>query len=1591
MSTYNGKIKVVKARPRSKRLRDIGGTVSTVTSSREVAAAPSVDLSRYMIKETFDELFEKVNLGTAEVPHWAIKAKLNLFTVGWLSFNGPQIGDGSTGDTPVAGAQNLADLKDVSLGNILPGQVLSWNGNKWINSTLATSGFDELQLSQYLTSHNYAHKSDIPSLAGYATESWVLQKLQSIGADDLFEKVNLGTELAPVWAIKAKYNLYTVGWLSFRGPQVGGGGDDTPATIASNLADLKDVDLDTLAPGQVLAWSGTKWTNTTPVTSGFDESSIADYLASHNYATHQWVTSQGFLKQHQSLAGYATESWVNDQGFLTQHQSLAGYATESWVNAQNFATQDALGDYYNKTQIDTALGNKLDTATFDDLFVKVNLGTTAAPVWAIKAKYNLYSVGWLSFNGANAGDGGSASFGLGNLGDVALTTPLVAGQVLAWSGTKWVNSTIATSGIDEASLADYLTTHGYATQSWANGAFVSKAGDTMTGTLNIGTGLKYGIARLRVLGQNQNEGVAISVERESASKQGLIAFTSHDTNNGGDNAFIGLFPGSGSLMLQNNYGDISIKGVGSTPLTVNNIAANAAESGIVFRLNTSANKGWVGYSVGRIELYSYATASYLGVKDDGTPVYNTHTLLHTGNYTSTLDSRYVLKSGDTMAWLHTNEIDATTGDGMLAFQGVNSWTGVDFTTQWGVGPIVKQGVIRSSNASLIHYRHGVGSGTIWDSLNDGSGSGLDADLLDGLQGSDYTRRKYLGETHGGKVNYICLSKAYNGTMLNGSFFNGSVFFNRGGANEWSGKTTVYINCGGQRDVNIANFFKLGQSIPIEGIYRVIYNGVAYLAICVNVVSSQSVYVSGEISDPNDIFIVPASSVTSPTLINNTPYLRATVDNAESLGGIAAADYVTRTTQQDITAIKTFTNYTKFTLAAMFKDSSTTLGVYIAPDAGGNLIFNSHSNYTYKAQISRITHAGVIHAHGFVKYDGTSDQILLADGSVNAKIKAATLTTLNWSGVSVGNSSIPTMALLAYWNGRYDANSSNLTYCNQGAFGSACTYSEAQFARALTANEPPTGDINNFWSNRCVLGSTNINANAPAGNGWYNVVQIAHRNGSGDGPNYVGQIALGMTVNLDQMYYRGHRTRSWQHVLTEQNYAGYLDSHFVTLATTQTISGYKTVTAANAVGVNGFNVGMRFSNSLHDSIEVAAGDCTMGLGCHSNGSWYWWYGNTAGKNYVMTYDSSIWSFRGQMLVGQMCHINQQYISFNRNNATGAIYDASKCGAQIGINNTIGGIEIATHTGTAASYAIRMLIGAHTGNVGFGTTSPRYKAHVVGDILADGGWLRTSGAKGWYNNTYGGGWWMQGNTYIENYGSKRIKISGINDYYAVWIAGGGLCCEGYGGTSWGNGHGALNVGIANNEAQTPLLLAYRIGAGIAGASRLFDMELLNNGGELRWHFANNMRFRFLSTGEFYASKGIWTDDYLSFRGQNTSSDGRFKDIQERITLPLAVIANAPSIIYRWVDNGKMDMGSIAQYWQKYLPLAVSTNPLGRLGMDYSKIALASAISIAQSLMTTQDDVKILKADVRQLKADNLRLTTENSQLKTEIQQLRTKIAV
>ena len=75
----------------------------------------------------------------------------------------------------------------------------------------------------------------------------------------------------------------------------------------------------------------------------------------------------------------------------------------------------------------------------------------------------------------------------------------------------------------------------------------------------------------------------------------------------------------------------------------------------------------------------------------------------------------------------------------------------------------------------------------------------------------------------------------------------------------------------------------------------------------------------------------------------------------------------------------------------------------------------------------------------------------------------------------------------------------------------------------------------------------------------------------------------------------------------------------------------------------------------------------------------------------------------------------------------------------------------------------------GKIGVGTTSPTYAIHAIGDIYANGGWLRSSGNTGWYNQSYDGGWHMTDGTFVRSYSSKAVLVG--NSIFVGTSAGNG----------------------------------------------------------------------------------------------------------------------------------------------------------------------------------------------------------------------------
>ena len=192
----------------------------------------------------------------------------------------------------------------------------------------------------------------------------------------------------------------------------------------------------------------------------------------------------------------------------------------------------------------------------------------------------------------------------------------------------------------------------------------------------------------------------------------------------------------------------------------------------------------------------------------------------------------------------------------------------------------------------------------------------------------------------------------------------------------------------------------------------------------------------------------------------------------------------------------------------------------------NQLYKSWADLYYNPKNKRLTVGGSVVTSSFIKSGGTSQQLLRADGGVAA---------FNWTG----QSGQPTWL----WGGNsehsyYVYNPSNFRVAYASSAGNADTLDgehASSFVRAGAIDIDKT-DLNTLDTYSFIKSvNSEVADHSPKGNiGWYNVIQAVHRNGVGDGPSYIGQIALGMTTNTNDMFFRGKRTDPWKTVIHSGN-------------------------------------------------------------------------------------------------------------------------------------------------------------------------------------------------------------------------------------------------------------------------------------------------------------------------------------------------------------------------------------------------------------------------------------------------------------------------
>lgn len=128
-----------------------------------------------------------------------------------------------------------------------------------------------------------------------------------------------------------------------------------------------------------------------------------------------------------------------------------------------------------------------------------------------------------------------------------------------------------------------------------------------------------------------------------------------------------------------------------------------------------------------------------------------------------------------------------------------------------------------------------------------------------------------------------------------------------------------------------------------------------------------------------------------------------------------------------------------------------------------------------------------------------------------------------------------------------------------------------------------------------------------------------------------------------------------------------------------------------------------------------------------------------------------------------------------------------------------------------------------------------------------------------------------------------------------------------------------------------------------------------------------------GVAHATTGIYSDGYVSARGQDTSSDIRLKTDFRPLAGALEYIRGTHFTRFRWKDGGGESVGIIAQEEQsrEYGFLVRSHGEIGHLTYDYA----ASTALLGAALQEEDDKVEALKRRVKELENELDKLKQSN----------------
>ncbi len=1544
----------------------------------------------------------------------SIKVLRGLWTDQYLAARG----DNPNGSAS-SGASELRMLDDVLIGNNLAaGQSLVYNGTKWVNQAIQ-QGLNTSELANYLSTNKYATQSWVEG-RGYALSSDLTAHMGNttvhITADERTLWNNTASNLSAI--LGADSDTVINKWeevVAFLDTYTEA---DTLANLLSNK--LGKTEAESLYLGinsnaasasklsgnaAFKAWGQTFFENGRPKDISGDMTGVGSIKMSDILYLKNPSTTNGFYLSPQSNGGLAISAhtdygWQRTVMYMTHDGNVGVGYTPAYkldvngvirANGEVIATS---GNAFRVVQGNYGAFFRMDGNNFYLLFtdkndqygtwnslrplyidnatglVKMQNGlnvnsvtigdceiTWDASAGMLKFSKGIYSLGSVAARGANdsvgGSSGGGSSFGLMRTWDTAQNdknTDDALGANLGWELKNALAKCVSLTSAGVAEMGRYIDFH----------------------SANFGT--------------NAAEDFTVRLDAGAASTSRVFTFPTSGGTLATESFVSGGYLPTAQVSQEQNtdpYTWIRAYAKNNRRAHVHNTLG--IEWQYLIGIASSGNYG------------SVVRASY----NNGTPTMQVMglysgtwsdwvTMLSSANY-----SNYALPlSGGTLTGaLKVDSIQNQAGNvGMLGYKQPGQ-------TNWFVGAVDTQGIIRSNDTSLLHKRNGVDY-IIWDSYNDGSGSGMDADLLDGVHYANILERNHSmtfsqkasdGVAHWYRVGVTLRTNSESPQAI--------VFIGR---NYWSPQNEGYvfsISVGYNGNINISQLSGVA-GVPIIDKIRIVWsNGAA-------------AYLDIHVKYPGNTSYTNALHVTSVGAIRT--YASTEVVTDPSTSGLNVYEYSTHAGMGCSTGFNG--NASSATVATYLKavcDETTDLNSLVSDNFmhyyGGGAASNANKPDSGQYGLLNLRSA-----------DGHRTQLIVQNNVWRSR----------------------------YYNGSSWSGWSRLAYTTDNV--------------ASATNADKLDGLHSYDFMRSVyVGGTNANANDYITGGSYRLGASPVNIPSAGGAYGNLLVVRGTTADtLSQIYFKYTENRAWlrsgvTNTVADTYYANmtwrefaFMDSNVASasrLATTSTYSawgrsffydGVPHSISGDMTGVGSIKGTDAVAPYLLQSVTPTnAGNLGsapgFGLAPGNYGTFIWGTGD--GKGHIQVgrkdgtataYNLILQEFGGNVGIGttapayKLDVLGSQRLS---SSISGSGSDVSLelwrgTNASWKLLNQSGSLKIQNnYTDKAGDYFSCMTLVYNSGNVGFGTETPSYKVDAVGSIRAQNGWLRNSGAYGWVNETYGGGWYMSDSTWIRVYNGKSVyQASGIlrtdgqlhvggngSVFYvdrATGKVGVGTPSPEYGldvnkymavryefyglGSEYGNY--ALYHGLAEGEAM-------RINAlDKDGKWKSQGITLYTNGNVKVGGTVSDYKFNV--GGVIYSSVGIFSDGYVAARGDN-SSDIRLKeDIRD---------FNATDIIrrlqpkqFKWnamarsrfavFDTDEVQYGLIAQETDKVAPWLVDHNMFGDglWGVKYGK--LIPVILQAQKEVTfTVDDLLVR---VRKLESSNERLERENEELRAELKLLR-----